>query len=259
MRSLLQAVVDSGQVPDGEPRPGERLALKLVWADWTAYDRLSYWQPGVEWIEDGKPFDPQPGVAGGLHVSETANGLRGGGQSLGTGQLLLVAYRDGQAGPPGNYGQFKVPAVRVVCPMSVWSVGVSEAGLANVDLSLAFLTRADLEFVDLSGAYLHTAALYQANLTGANLSGADMRWANLEMADGWRANMRQANLTDAGMEHARLIGADLRDATLVAARMGGTNLSRANLEAADLEAADLSGANLRDADLTGVNLEGTIR
>ncbi len=93
--------------------------------------------------------------------------------------------------------------------------------------------------LDLTGAYLR-----RANLSKADLWEADLRWANL-----WKANLSGADLSWADLSWANLSGADLR---------------QADLSWADLRQADLSWANLSKADLRGADLrwargnEGTI-
>ena len=91
----------------------------------------------------------------------------------------------------------------------------------RLNLSGAYLSRANLSRADLSGAYLS-----RANLCGADLSGAYLSGANLS-------------------------GAYLSGAYLSGANLSGADLSGANLSGADLSGADLSGAKLP----TGETLE----
>jgi len=93
--------------------------------------------------------------------------------------------------------------------------------------------------VNLTDAYLH-----KADLTNARLYDADLTDAYLGGADLTDAYLRNANLTDA-----YLGSADLTDAYLTAADLIDAYLGWADLTGADMEYADLTGADLRYADL----------
>jgi Pentapeptide repeats (8 copies) len=99
-------------------------------------------------------------------------------------------------------------------------------------------------YIDLSSAYVPKADLRIANLTAANLRSADLPGAKL----------RSANLSHADLTHADLTRADLTAANLRSANLPGVNLGGADLFRANLTAANLADANLADANLTGANL-----
>jgi uncharacterized protein YjbI with pentapeptide repeats len=81
--------------------------------------------------------------------------------------------------------------------------------------------------LDLSGAYLS-----KANLSGADLIRADLSGANLSEADLCEAKLTQANLREA----------DLSGADLSCAYLSGARLYEAKLSGAKLMGADLTGA-----------------
>ncbi|MBJ7321735.1 MAG: pentapeptide repeat-containing protein [Rhodococcus sp.] len=130
-----------------------------------------------------------------------------------------------------------------------WSRFRAAAPSSAIDLTRAFLFRADLTGLDLTGAVLTGANLPDANLTDANLSRAYLAGANLS-----RAYLTDANLTDANLSRAYLIYADLTRANLTRA-----NLTRANLTDAHLTGADLTGATLNGASLSGVHMSSDTR
>ncbi len=103
--------------------------------------------------------------------------------------------------------------------------------------------------IDLSFAYLMRADLGAANLRGANLRGAFFGGANLQMA-----NLQGANLRDAGLPSTDLGGARLRGADLGNALLRDANLRGANLQGANLENVNVWYVNLKDANLENVNL-----
>ena len=130
-------------------------------------------------------------------------------------------------------------------------INLSGAFLFKADLSKANLTAANLKAADLSGANLTAANLKAADLSGADLSGADLKAADLKEAD-----LSWADFLGADLKEADLSGADLSGANLTAANLTAANLTAANLKAADLKAADLLGADLSKANLTAANLSG---
>ncbi|MEO0481714.1 MAG: pentapeptide repeat-containing protein [Planctomycetota bacterium] len=125
-------------------------------------------------------------------------------------------------------------------------VRLTDAILADADLSHANLTDADLDEANLNGADLN-----EAILAGAGLFDADLSYANLIGADLNGANLTDADLTEAILAVAYLRGAYLTRATLNDATLTGADLSDATLSCAILNGADLNGANLTGANLTG--------
>jgi hypothetical protein len=103
-----------------------------------------------------------------------------------------------------------------------------------------------MQRLDLSGAWLP-----KAELAGANLSNADLSAANLFLAD-----LRASDLSGAYLSSANLCMALLREARLVGAFLDNANLYRAYLEGANICGAQLSAADLREARLYGANLAG---
>ena len=128
-----------------------------------------------------------------------------------------------------------------------------------VDLSEAFLMRADLRGANFSKAKLTKANLFEsrlgaANLYEADLADADLSWArfegaNLERATLSRAVLRHTFLMDANLAHGSLTFADLSSANLMRANLSGANLSSAILYRADLTLANVKGTTLTDASL----------
>lgn len=151
--------------------------------------------------------------------------------------------------------------------------------LTGVDLSDAYLFKANLAGVDLIQARLINADLGEANLSGATLDKATLLYANMAAA-----NLQGAYLQDAHLIGANLSGANLLNAIATGANFGGVNLSSANLTGARLTGvrsggitgspasmpagwslvlgyligpqANLTEANLNGANLTGVNFTG---
>lgn len=121
--------------------------------------------------------------------------------------------------------------------------------------------------LDLSYAYLVKANLNGAFLRGANFAGTNLREANLENADIREVYLGEAILSRANLSGARLDKAnyavdlpvrrvDLSQAYLVKAKLIGARLTSANLSQADFNKADLRKAYLRDADCTGAMMGG---
>jgi len=98
----------------------------------------------------------------------------------------------------------------------------------------------------LAGTDLSEANLAERNLSGIDLTGTDF----------FEAKLTSANLKHAKMDRAELSGADLSHAGLYKAKLAAATLTAANLEGADLTQADLSGADLRGANLMGADLTG---
>ena len=118
-----------------------------------------------------------------------------------------------------------------------------------IDLSKAYLSKADLYNVNLSEADLPEANLFGADLRWADLSEADLRRADLSKADLRRADLSEAYLFEANLSEANLFEADLFEADLRCADLSEAYLRRANLSEANLFGADLFGADLFEADL----------
>lgn len=113
----------------------------------------------------------------------------------------------------------------------------------ELDLSEAYLVRANLV-----KAHLNKARLVAANLIEADLSGA-----HLEEADLHCAKLNEAHLTNV-----KLIGADLRGANLIGAYLMNAELCGAKLDMADLRGAKLNRANLKGVlGLTKEQLQNT--
>jgi uncharacterized protein YjbI with pentapeptide repeats len=77
---------------------------------------------------------------------------------------------------------------------------LTEANLAETNLTEVDLRKTDLGYASLTGAVLERADLSEANLFGANLRkanlfGADLRGANLRRADLAEADLGAANFT----------------------------------------------------------------
>jgi hypothetical protein len=94
--------------------------------------------------------------------------------------------------------------------------------LADVNLTLAYLSYADLRHSDLNRTNLHRATLRYADLSSASLQKADLSKADLSFAV--------------------LQGADLSGAVLRDAKLRGANLRGACLKDADFRGADLTDA-----------------
>jgi uncharacterized protein YjbI with pentapeptide repeats len=122
-------------------------------------------------------------------------------------------------------------------------------GRSKLDLSGAFLSRANL-----AGADLSYDDLRGADLTGCNLRQSDLAGANLSSAHLSRSNLTRATLTKAIMAGCSLVRSDLSSSFLEKADLTGADLSFCNLGYTDLEGADLSGANLSFTDLSWANL-----
>jgi uncharacterized protein YjbI with pentapeptide repeats len=157
---------------------------------------------------------------------------------------------------------------------------------ANLDLSSAVLSQANLGGINFRGAILRGCDFSEANLLGADLRSSDLQGSNLQGAYLSQANFSEANLTEvnfsssylfeadlsrvnltdanlqwvylgrADLSGSYLIGADLRDVDLRGACLVGANLSQADLRGANLIGADLQGADLSGADLSGADLSG---
>jgi Pentapeptide repeats (8 copies) len=82
-------------------------------------------------------------------------------------------------------------------------------------------SRAQLSQANLANADLSHATLNRANLTRANLAHADLAWAELSEANLKHADLARANLSHANLRRASLAGADLRRARFCDTTMPG--------------------------------------
>ncbi len=135
------------------------------------------------------------------------------------------------------------------------------AVFAGADLSEADLAERNLSGFDLTGTDLFEARLSSANLKHAKMDRAELSGANLSRAGLYKAKLTAATLTAANLEgadltQADLSGADLRGANLVGADLTGADLSNANLANADLRDTCLENANISCASLCTARVEG---
>jgi uncharacterized protein YjbI with pentapeptide repeats len=144
------------------------------------------------------------------------------------------------------------PATDIQAALTV--IGRRAAGQGYIDLSSAYVPKADLRIANLTAANLRSADLPGAKLRSANLSHVDLTHADLTRADLTAANLRSANLPGVNLGGADLFRANLTGANLTDANLADANLTHANLGGADLFRANLTGANLTDAFLTHADL-----
>jgi hypothetical protein len=143
--------------------------------------------------------------------------------------------------PPATDIRAKPPATDIQAALTV--IGRRGPGEGRVDLTGAYIPKADLFHANLSGAFLSEANLSGAFLSDANLSDAHLYRANLSGAILWDTNLSGTGLIEANLPFAKLSGADL---------------SGADLSGAVLYRANVSGAQLRgDTNLSGTNLSST--
>ncbi|NEQ36737.1 MAG: globin [Okeania sp. SIO3I5] len=121
--------------------------------------------------------------------------------------------------------------------ISLRSLQVSGAYLANIDLKNANLNEANLSEVNLENANLKKANLSYANLSSAKLSTSNLTEANLSFT-----NLKNANISNSKLNYSNLVCADLSNTNL-----SGANLTGASLSGANLTETYLVGANLKDA------------
>jgi len=138
--------------------------------------------------------------------------------------------------------------------VAAWNEWRDQDPKVRVDLTEAYLDRANLSEADLSKANLSKANLSKALLMEAVLMRTDLSEANLSGASLSAAYLHKANLSEANLSGAYLIGAKLYDATLIGAHLEAADLREAHLNGADLSGANLSEADLREADLSKANL-----
>ena len=140
--------------------------------------------------------------------------------------------------------------------VAAWNEWRDQDPKVRVDLTEAYLDRANLSEADLSKANLSKANLSKALLMEAVLMRTDLSEANLSGASLSAAYLHKANLSEANLSGAYLIGAKLYDATLIGAHLEAADLREAHLNGADLRASVLVETDLTDADLTGCRVHG---
>jgi uncharacterized protein YjbI with pentapeptide repeats len=131
---------------------------------------------------------------------------------------------------------------------------LSGSFLRRADLGSALLSGADLTGVDLSYAYLGRAELYRRVMAGAAINAKPGTILSIEGVDLSEAIMVNANLTGAYIPRANFSHADLRHSRLLNTHFFGTDLRSAQLQDANLDGADLTAANLAGADFSRANL-----
>jgi hypothetical protein len=126
-------------------------------------------------------------------------------------------------------------------------IDLSGAYLAKANLRSANLNCVDLDSADLSSVDLRGVDLSSAGLRGANLRAADLFFANLFRANLNNANLNRVNLSGASLINANLINAILIHATIVQAPLNKANFSKAIIDHTTFDDVDLSVANGLDA------------
>ena len=122
-----------------------------------------------------------------------------------------------------------------------------EVDLRGMNVSYAFLGKADLQGADLTDAIFTGARLKRAHFDGATLDGAELSESLL-----LNATFEEASLVDAILR-----SANAADATFRGANLRGANLSGSTLTGVDFSGADLTGADLSDTDLANSVFVGT--
>lgn len=113
----------------------------------------------------------------------------------------------------------------------------------GVDLTCAWLRRADLRGIDLA-----MGDLWRSDLRAARLDGASLR-----RASAWKSDMRRASFREADLEEARFRGARARRAIFDEARLVSARFEEADLDGARFRGAKLQSAHFTDARLRGVD------
>lgn len=132
-------------------------------------------------------------------------------------------------------------------------------GVAAVNLSGAYLARAqmteiDLSGADLSGACLSSAKLVRSNLERANLSDCDLSDTDFGLAQMHRAILAGVRGHETNFSHADLTAAIMASAVLKESDFENCQLVGANFLFADLEGSDVFKADFSDARLHSTNL-----
>lgn len=149
-----------------------------------------------------------------------------------------------------------------LCPDGAGVYGVSGENLSNRNLTMAYMTGANLAafpIYDENGYQIGYVGA--ANVTGGNLSQADLTNANVSGVLLTGANLTQANLTNANLSGDSYTVYDSEGAYIGEGLSPGADLTSANLSGADvrgarLQYATLSGANLSHANLANANFSG---
>ncbi len=152
---------------------------------------------------------------------------------------------------------------------------VATLSLANRDLTLADLSRADVRHVDFFHSILNRAGLYGAwaersrfdfaQLHGAvveqaHLQGTSLKNAQLQGTSFYEAQLQGSSFDDAQLQGATLDGAQLQGSSFDDAQLQGATLDGAQLQGAwfvGLYGTQLQGASLNDAQLQGASLDRT--
>ena len=118
-------------------------------------------------------------------------------------------------------------------------------GIKNIDLTKAFLYRADLSELKLP----------ELDIAFADARHANFRKAILFRAFGGEANLERAQFFGAEMDEARFQLANMTRANFNAARLVSANFNHATLNQAQFNRAKLQGAHFREAKLYGAKFD----
>lgn len=129
-------------------------------------------------------------------------------------------------------------------------IGLSGANFSDMNLTQCFNGKTDLSLAYLTGANLTNANLAGANLSQSNLVGAEMNGSNLSNTLLINANLTNSNLIEANLTKTNLTGAKLPNS-----RMMEVNLTEADLTNAEINGALMMSANLTDAILNGASFK----
>jgi len=121
-----------------------------------------------------------------------------------------------------------------------------------LDLSRAYLNRADLHDLDLTLSDIAFADLRSANLTGSQLFRVRGYGVNLE-----KARLSRAKLGEVRWQTGRLTDAQFHESNLVAADLRKTDLTRAQFQQAKMQSAHLDNAVLVGARFENADLNDT--
>lgn len=119
---------------------------------------------------------------------------------------------------------------------------------ANIDLSGAYLRKANLPGINLRNAALWHANLSEANLNGANLESADLIGVHL-----YKTQLKHANLHKARLVISRIVKTDLEGANLDGCAVYGASVWNVNLSGASQE--DLKISQLNEPVITVDHIE----
>ena len=132
---------------------------------------------------------------------------------------------------------------------SMREVVLRRADLSGIRMRNLSFRRAQLDLTEanLSGADLYESDMWSAKAPKAVLAGADCRKLNLGPADLREADLRRAQLAGAKMASSKLQGADLSGADLRGAKLQSAHFERAILIGVDFAFADVNDAYFTDA------------